>query len=234
MQRSHRCRCTLPAAAPKFDFNSPNSAMGDFDFDFDLARFGAISTIGTAIGSDRMRCGSRLCVFGCLAPRLARAFPPCESRYRRAQLASIGQPRRCARAGALRVGRVFSCSFLLDPLLLLLLLPLSLSSAIRFCLLPSIHPSIHHFITRSCSRLLPKLARTPSSTASIPTRHHVERRCCARTAVRRRACRRTTRIRIHRPTLWRLADLQEGPGICIGRHPPPAAPNLGSRRGCRG
>lgn len=229
MQRSHRCRCTLPAAAPKFDFNSPNSAMGDFDFDFDLARFGAISTIGTAIGSDRMRCGSRLCVFGCLAPRLARAFPPCESRYRRAQLASIGQPQRCARAGGCASRRAgVRCPFLLDPLLLPLPLSPSPPPSASACCHPSIHPPSHHAL------LLPKLARTPSSTASFPTRHHVERRCCARTAVRRRACRRTTRIRIHRPTLWRHDAPQEGPGICIGRHPLPAAPNLGSRRGCCG
>lgn len=191
----------------------------------DSARFPRLAPRLAPIGCDALA-SLRLWLPGStLGPRI----PPCESRYRRAQLASIGQPQRCARAGGCASRRAgVRCPFLLDPLLLPLPLSPSPPPSASACCHPSIHPPSHHAL------LLPKLARTPSSTASFPTRHHVERRCCARAAVRRRACRRTTRIRIHRPTLWRHDAPQEGAGICIGRHPPPAAPNLGSRRGCRG
>ncbi len=229
MQRSHRRRCTLPAAAPKFDFNSPNSAMGDGDSISisisiwrDSARFPRLAPRLAPIGCDAAR------VFGCLAPRLARAFPPCESRYRRAQLASIGQL-------SVALGRVRfasgGCSLLFpsrspppppppSPLLPLLRHPL-LPAAIHPSTIPSRAPAPkacpHPLVDRvhphppSCRATLLRPYRSPSPRLSPhhknpnPPPHPLAPRCSPG---------RTRNL--HRQTSS------------------PAAPNLGSRRGCCG
>ena len=155
MQRSHR-RCTLPAAAPKFDFNSPNSAMGDGRFRFRF-RFGAIwrdfhDWHRDWLRSDAMRLASlRLWLPGStLGPRI----PPLRITL------SSSATRLDRAASALRSGgrvRFASggCSLPFPsrspPPPPSLSLPL-----LRHPLLPAaIHPSIHHPITRPCSQSLP-------------------------------------------------------------------------------